>query len=237
MTQPYSLFIISSACKEKGTLLCTGIVVPISQGISTTVKLDYPVTAFVNGDRRFTTMWKPLGALLSPSYIDDEERVRMVATSRFYYEIVGAIETITPPCFLTPDSQCQPIVLDASVELLISTLFETADFQSHLWLQTTGPLVAPFVFGETGMDQSMLRHSRHLCPSTGDAFHCVVNGKQERGGVVLLQRQIDGNKFAASLRFPVSDVSVLCGSTLISRRACEIESMTGIFQVSLARIL
>jgi hypothetical protein len=160
----------------------------------------------------------------------------MIACSHFFYEIAGQIEAINPPCFLTPHPHCQPRVVEANLELRISSLFETADFQGHVWLKTTGQVAAPFIFGEDGIDQALLHRSRQLQPSAGDVFPFVASSTEETAGVAELRTQLDGNSFAASFWFPLSSGCDLVRSKLISRTVCEIEGMTGIFQTLLGQV-
>jgi hypothetical protein len=189
----------------------------------------------VNGDPQFPVTWQTMGGFLSPSLSDDEQ-IRMIACSHFFFEVAGHIAAINPPCFLNPHSRYKPRVVEGLLDLRILSFFETADFQGHVWLKTTGQVAAPFIFGEAGIDHSLLHRSRQLQPSTGDVFPFVTNGSEETTGVAELRTQLDGNTFVANFWLPLSSGCDLAGSQLISRMVCEIEGMTGIFQISLGQI-
>ena len=236
MIETYSLFVLKRAPKAQGSVLCTGIIVPTTHAASTPVWLNGPATAFVNGDPHFPVTWDKLGVFLSGYHSDDDEWIRMFACSQFFYEITGEIEAINPPCFLTPHPHCQPRVVEAHLDLHISSLFQTADFQGYIWLKTTGQVAAPFIFGEAGIDQALLHRSRQIRPSAGDMFPFVAIGAEETAGVAELRNQLDGDAFLANLWLPLSNGCDLVRSKLISRTACEIEGMTGIFQASLGQV-
>jgi hypothetical protein len=235
MTTEYALFVMNRGRGQK-SIFCDAIMVPIDHEISTSIKLNGPTRAWVNGDIQTPVTWSPTG-FVSPPIMDIDYQIRSFASSFSLFEISGTTEAINPPCLLTPYHHRSPRVVEATLELRIGSLFETAGLQSHLWLKTVlQALYYPELAG--GIDQSMLNRSRQLRPSVGDGFPFVVSGAQDRGvGVVLLQRQISGNTFAASLWFPSEDVHLSQGSLLLSKQVCEIKGMSAVFQALLAHVL